>query len=203
MGLQRTPVDSHEVDDISLTVDLPDLAGQQVKSPSDIEELLDDVDDSYVAEFVANWLNEEATSGEFIPAVRHIMYASTMLSIASELITAADQEVEYKGNGENPLCVVEMIAEALAARGHTPEAQQLMVDKPDLAEALQHQLFGDHAKALRDISGSLEPVLEANRLILDDTSKPMTDRLKAAGNIEKITNLLESINPKETQEKTA
>ena len=199
MSLNNVSVERCDMQEIDISIDLPEVVGHHVNSPDDIKDLLLNVDDDDVAKFVIAWLNEEATSGEFIDAARHIMYASTMLNIASELIEAASQEIEDSMNGEDPLIVAKMIAEQFAKRGHTAEMQKVLSQDPDLAEALQHQLFGDHATTLREISSSLEPALEASQAILDDTSRPMADRLQAAKSIEKITGLLKSIDPKETQ----
>lgn len=199
MSLNNVPVERCDIQEIDINIDLPEVVGHQVNSPDDIKDLLVNVDDDDVAKFVVNWLNEEASSGEFVGAVRHIMYASTMLNIASELITAAEQEIEDSMNGEDPLIVAKMVAEQLAKRGHTAEMQKVLSQDTGLMEALQHQLFGDHTKNLRELSSSLEPALEASQTILDDTSKPMAERLQAAKSIEKITGLLKSINPKETQ----
>lgn len=199
MALYNVPVERCDIQEIDISIDLPEVVGQQVSSPDDIRNLLAKVDGDDVAGFVATWLSEEASSGEFVQAIRHIMYANTMLNIASEMITAAEQEIEDSTNGENPLIVVEMVAEELAKRGHTEEMQEVLSRDDGLAEALQQQLFGDHSRALREISSSLEPALEANQVILDDTSRPMADRLQAAKSIEKITDLIKSINNRGAQ----
>lgn len=197
MSLNNVPVERCDIQEIDINIDLPEVVGHQVNSPDDIQDLLVNVDDDDVAKFVVNWLNEEASSGEFVGAVRHIMYASTMLNIASELITAAEQELEDNMNNENPLSVVEMVAEELAKRGHTPEMQQILAKEPELAEALKHQLFGGvdaAAKNLSVVKDALEEVIPMHQGTMDNASLPLQNRVEAGKRIGKIYDALGAIN---------
>ncbi|URQ88245.1 hypothetical protein J8Z28_20380 [Pseudoalteromonas sp. SCSIO 43088] len=187
-------VERADIQDMEFHVDLEAVVADFVSTSSDIKDVLASVDSDDVAAFVAAWLNDEYNSGEFVPAIRHIMYANTMLDLASLLIAAAEQELE-EGTDVDPLCVEKMVAEELAKRGHTEEMQKVLSEDYELAEALKQQLFGDHSRALRKISQSLEPAVEAQRSILDDTSKPMLERIDAAARIKDLSELIKAINP--------
>lgn len=197
MALYNVPVERCDIQEIDISIDLLEVVGQQVSSPDDIRNLLVKVDGDDVAKFVATWLSEEASSGEFVQAIRHIMYANTMLNVASEMITAAEQEIEDSTNGESPLIVVEMVAEELAKRGHTPEMQAILVKDPELAEALKHQLFGGvdaAAKNLSVVKEALEEVIPMHQGTMDDASLPLQNRVEAGKRIGKIYDALGAIN---------
>ena len=133
-------VERADIQDMEFHVDLEAVVADFVSTPSDIKDVLASVDSDDVAAFVAAWLNDEYNSGEFVPAIRHIMYANTMLDLASLLIAAAEQELE-DGTDVDPLCVEKMVAEELAKRGHTEEMQKVLSEDDGLAEALKQQLF--------------------------------------------------------------
>lgn len=191
MSLNNVPVERCDMQEIDISIDLPEVVGKQINSPSDIQDLLVNVDDDDVAKFVATWLNEEATSGEFIPAVRHIMYASTMLSVASEMISAAEQEIEDSPSSNNSLCVEEMVLEEVAKRFHKGQATKVLNGNPELKHVIQQQLVGDYTYRVNKLKGIVETAKDLYRTTLDNNTLPLEERLNAAEKLKEINIFLD------------
>ena len=190
MALYNVPVERCDIQEIDISIDLPEVVGQQVSSPDDIRNLLVNVDGDDVAGFVAAWLSEEVSSGEFVQAIRHIMYANTMLNVASEMITAAEQEIEDNTSDKDSLCVEEMLLEEVAKRFYKGRASEVLEEDPELRQVIQNQLVGDYTHKLNKVRSIIESTVEVYRSVFDDSTRSLEERLDAAEQLKGLNNFL-------------
>lgn len=181
MSLRSAPVQSCDIQDIDLSIDLPKVVGNHVNSHSDIKDLLVNVDYRDVSKFVINWLNENHSSDEFVTALKHIMYSSTMLNVASEIISAAEQEIEESSNGEESLCV-----EEIAKR-----FQKVLRKNTDTKHFIQQQLVGDYKRRVDKLSEIVDAAKDLYITTLDNNTLHLEERIGAAEKLKEINLFLD------------
>lgn len=186
MSLRSAPVQSCDIQDIDLSVDLPKVVGNHVNSHSDIKDLLVNVDYRDVSKFVINWLNENHSSDEFVTALKHIMYSSTMLNVASEIISAAEQEIEESSNGEESLCVEEMLLEEIAKR-----FKKVLRKNTDTKHVIQQQLVGDYKCRVDKLSEIVDAAKDLYITTLDNNTLHLEERIGAAEKLKEINLFLD------------
>lgn len=186
MSLRSAPVQSCDIQDIDLSIDLPKVVGNHVNSHSDIKDLLVNVDYRDVSKFVINWLNENHSSDEFVTALKHIMYSSTMLNVASEIISAAEQEIEESSNGEESLCVEELLLEEIAKR-----FQKVLRKNTDTKHVIQQQLVGDYKRRVDKLSEIVDAAKDLYITTLDNNTLHLEERIGAAEKLKEINLFLD------------
>lgn len=186
MSLRSAPVQSCDIQDIDLSIDLPKVVGNHVNSHSDIKDLLVNVDYRDVSKFVINWLNENHSSDEFVTALKHIMYSSTMLNVASEIISAAEQEIEESSNGEESLCVEELLLEEIAKR-----FQKVLRKNTDTKHFIQQQLVGDYKRRVDKLSEIVDAAKDLYITTLDNNTLHLEERIGAAEKLKEINLFLD------------
>lgn len=191
MALYNVPVERCDIQEIDISIDLLEVVGQQVSSPDDIHNLLAKVDGDDVAKFVAAWINENHTSDEFVTALKHIMYSSTMLNVASEIISAAEQEIEESSNGEESLCVEEMLLEEIAKRFHKGQAAKVLRKNTDLKHVIQQQLVGDYKYRVDKLSEIVDAAKDLYITTLDNNTLHLEERICAAEKLKEINLFLD------------
>lgn len=191
MSLRSAPVQSCDIQDIDLSIDLPEVVGNHVNSHSDIKDLLVNVDYRDVSKFVINWINENHSSDEFVTALKHIMHSSTLLNIASEIISAAEQEIEESSNGEESLCVEEMLLEEIAKRFHKGQATKVLRKNTDLKHVIQHQLVGDYKYRVDKLSEIVDAAKDLYITTLDNNTLHLEERIDAAEKLKEVNLFLD------------